>query len=106
PVLADREAALGIEGQPVRARLVVAADVDAGVAALRAKDGDALGRPAVDRVRVRRAEEQGAFTRPDRAFGELEAAGDPFEPRAGGQEVVEPRVGPLDLERRLPGSGC
>ena len=47
------------------------------VAALGAEHGDALelGVEAVDRVGVRRAEQQRPVGRPDRAFGELEAAG-------------------------------
>src|SRR5206468_4755276 len=80
-VLADRETPVRIERQSVRARLMEATDVDARVAALGPKQSHcAVWSPAVDRVRVGRAEQKRSLLRPDRALGELEAAGNLLEP--------------------------
>ena len=101
-VLADRQPALGVERQAVRARLVIAADVDARVAALRAEHCHAPSRvPAIDRVGVGRAEQQRAVRRPHRTLGELEPARHALEARARGHDGVQPRVDPLDRQRRL-----
>jgi hypothetical protein len=106
-VLADREPPLRIEREPVGARLVVATDVRAGIAALRPKDRDGpVGCQPVDRVGVRRAEEEGAVTRPDRPLGELEPAGHAF--CAGVRhDVVDARIAGVDVEcdlLRRPGA--
>ena len=101
-VLADRQQPGGREREAVRAGLVVAADVRAGVSALGAEHGHGALLPAVDGVRVRRAEEQRTVRGPDGALGELEAAGDALEPAVGGQDAAQI---PLDLKLGRPGDG-
>src|SRR5438067_2512539 len=89
-VLADGQASLWIERESVRSGLVIAADVEAAVAALGAEHGHPSGRrPAVDRIGVRRAEQQRAVTCPHRALGELEAAGDLLELGVGRDQLVQ-----------------
>ena len=92
----------GEEGQPVRAGLVVAADVRARVPALRAEHGHRAILPAVDRVRIRRAEQQRTVRGPDGSLRELETAGDALERALCGQDPAEVAC---DLERSRPGDG-
>src|SRR5215831_3631998 len=111
-MLADDQPAVRVEGEPVRARLGVAADVGAGVSALGAEHGDRAGRrPPVDRVGVGRAEQQRAIAGPYRAFGEREAARHSLQAGTGWHDAVKRAASRLpgdDLYRYLfagPGTG-
>src|SRR5262249_14426920 len=90
-VLVDREPALRVERESVRARLSVFADIHTAVAAMGAIDGNSfvLG-PAINQVVVGIAEEQVPAVRdPHRSCREQESAGDLFDLRARRNNRVE-----------------
>ena len=100
-VLAQHDAALEIEGQPVRAALPAGLElgqehrVEEHARAVRL-------RPPVDGVGGDVAEQQVAVARipdPHRPLDELEPVGDPLDRGIGRHQIVEPRIEPLDGSR-------
>ncbi|MEW6304675.1 MAG: hypothetical protein AB1705_14465 [Verrucomicrobiota bacterium] len=100
-MLANRQAAFGIQRQAVRAGLTIFANVRAGVTGLAEIHADvALRCHAVNHVVVGIAEQQIplTFVHPHGAFGERETFGQLFEFRVGGQHGVQRGVLPLHVE--------